>query len=1638
MWLRQKNYTLAQYEKQLDTPEIPMTRHKLLYYSLQLLAASALLGTEATWNLTGDGDWDVSGNWNPATAYPNGSNDIAHFAGVITNDALISLSNTSASTIRVNSITFDHPSYSYTIQQGSYDASTLNVTNITIAADPQFPHTITAPIVARNLDTLLVTNNSTSDFTLSGNISRGSSITFNGQPTGRTVISGTIEDNVSLETGRLYLNNSSVPSAPAIKANIIFSPNTSLQLGQPNQFSINSHLLLQNNCTFDMNGYSTEIQSIVFYAGSTLNQGGATLSLNSINTSLYPAIKLASSVTISGPIAFIGSGDWAEIENNSSLFATISGPITLPSTLTTGVYFNGSCSGSSTALFVTGQITGDSGAKIDMYGSYGVSAMEMGGSVSNDYTGDTSVINGTLYLNKSSSHIAIPANTTLTIGSVNGGTVFHRQSGQIAPTVAVVMQNLGTWNLNSCDESIKSLAGTGSILLGSGTLTIGGATDTNYSGSIEGTGGMLVKNGAGTLTLSGTNTYTGSTTVNDGGTLSLASGATLTSNVTLNDLSTLQFNNTDSLPFSNGIAGTGGMLVKNGAGTLTLSGTNSYTGSTTVNDGGTLSLASGTSLTSDVTLNDLSTLQFNNAASLPFSNGIAGTGGKLVKNGAGTLTLSGTNTYTGSTTVNDGGTLSLASGATLTSNVTLNDSSTLQFNNAGSLSFSYGIAGTGGKLISNGTGTLTLSGNHFSYTGTTTVNNGGTLSLASDATLTSNVTLNNSSTLQFDNTDSLPFSNDIAGNGNLVKNRVGTLTLSGTNTYTGSTTVNRGTLSLASGTSLTSDVTLYNSSTLQFNNAGPLSFSYGIAGTDGKLVKNGVGKLTLSGNVFTYAGSTTVNGGTLDFFSGASIDSNTIVNDTGTLLITANGSIGSGKTVTLNSGGKISFNTSQVSPITFSNAISGVGNLETTGPETLELSGNNFTYTGSTTVNNGGTLSLISGATLTSDVTLNDSSTLQFNNAGSLSFSNAIIGSGGNLIKRGAGKLTLSGTNTYDGSTTVYDGGTLSLASGTTLASDVTLNNLSILQFNNDDPLTFSKTIEGTGGKLYKYGSGTLTFTTAQTYTGKTYIYNGALALASGSSLDSNVNVGSASGGTLKGVGTINNNVVVLANGTVHPGNSIGTLTITGDYTTSGVTEIEIDPNGTCSKLVVNGSVALGGELLIDVPSGFYSAGTSYEIISAQTGLTGNFDFVTSHLNGSVYKQDTSSPYQVFYIINSDHHPGIDTTGLRGNRLIVANYLNANSELVGETLSLLHELSGQPLQDALDTISPARDAITTTISQNTNFTLSNILDSRNNDDRVMRMISKERDTAFLANNSDIEIDELTACSRAQVMDRLPKRRPLPRPKNHSLWATGFGDFTHQEEQHQVPEFNSTSGGLLIGGDFTFGRTTLGAALAYTHASIHEKQHFGHAAINSGLLSIYSTVELNRFFIEGALWGGMQHTENERNIFFPGFDATARSSYNSFQGDAHLSSGCYYSFLPGILEPFISVDWACNRDSAYNEQSASPFNMNRSEHFSSALRSEAGLNGYFTRDRSWGTFFLRGKASYVNLIPFQVGHVTAFLTGAPSSFTVTSFTKTQNLIAAAVEFFCQHRSGWFGSLQYDGQYGSSYSNNQATMRVGKMF
>src|SRR6516165_9757556 len=189
--------------------------------------------------------------------------------------------------------------------------------------------------------------------------------------------------------------------------------------------------------------------------------------------------------------------------------------------------------------------------------------------------------------------------------TVSTGTLQAGAANTFAPNSAFTVASGAALNLASFNQSIGSLAGAGSVTLGSATLTTGNDnTSTTFSGTISGAG-SLTKIGTGVLTLSGVNTYSGGTTL--AGTLSLANNQALGSGALTTTGSVVDYangvtianpiiinSNTTQLQVLTGTATQAGViselngprpLEKIGAGALILAAANTYTGPTTVSAG---------------------------------------------------------------------------------------------------------------------------------------------------------------------------------------------------------------------------------------------------------------------------------------------------------------------------------------------------------------------------------------------------------------------------------------------------------------------------------------------------------------------------------------------------------------------------------------------------------------------------------------------------------------------------------------------------------------------------------------------------------------------------------------------------------------------------------------------------------------------------------------------------------------------------------------------------------------------------------------------------------------------------------------------------------------------------------------------
>ena len=410
---------------------------------------------------------------------------------------------------------------------------------------------------------------------------------------------------------------------------------------------------------------------------------------------------------------------------------------------------------------ITGNIASTANIKIQKGGA---GTLNLSGA--NAYSGGTTINGGIL---KVSNAGALGTSGNITFG---GGTLQYN-----------------TASTNDYSSRIKnSTSGAITIDTNSNNVTFAGALDSSNTGG-------LTKSGAGTLTLSVANAYTGDTTLNTG-TLAI-NNATAISTGTLNITG-------GSIDNTSGNAIT---LTNNNA--QTWNGSFTFTGSADLNLGtGAVSLGTATGTTRTVTV-AANTLTVGGV----ISNGT--TANSLTAGGSGTLALNEFNTYTSTTTVGAGATLAvshLANGGSASgigastaagSNLSLSNGATLKYTGSGDstdrrFTISSTAAGSTGTLDASGSGAINFTSNS---TSPASIAYGGT-----NVTHTLILTGTNTGA----NTLAAPIGNNGAGAVSVTKNGTGTWALSGTSTYTGPTTVNAGTLvvGLSGAGSLTSSVTV--------------------------------------------------------------------------------------------------------------------------------------------------------------------------------------------------------------------------------------------------------------------------------------------------------------------------------------------------------------------------------------------------------------------------------------------------------------------------------------------------------------------------------------------------------------------------------------------------------------------------------------------------------------------------------------------------------------------------------------------------------------------------------------------------------------------------------------------------------------
>lgn len=862
----------------------------------------------------------------------------------------------------------------------------------------------------------------------------------------------------------------------------------------------------------------------------------------------------------------------------------------------------------------------------------------------------------------------------------------------------------------------------------------------------------------------------------------------------------------------------------------------------------------------------------------------------------------------GAITNSSTGVMTFGLGSTATNDVSELYSGSNSITNDGRIEVTQGTLLATGNI--SGTGTIAMSDDTTFQSGNNNQSISNNMTLANGGSTTFNTAGNNAT-----------ISGAISGNGQFLKSGSGNLTLSGTNTFSGPAVINSGQLTLqdgnaiadttavrlnagilrnnstetigslttASGTQTTLDATL----TTGGNNSN--TTASGVINGAAGLVKQGTGTMTLNGSVAnTFAGGTTVHGGTLAASSNQQLGTGRVTVGSGANLTTGNGTtqtiagltnqgtVSLGNNATLNAGtshfvnsGTVNVGTNasilDVGAITNSGAINFSG-----GTATLSSGTNSITNTGNINLNAGtvlvrgnllgtGSINMNSGTTLRSGnanqqiangIVVNSGTAVIDTNGNNVNLTGTIGGSG-NLNKIGSGDLTWVGVN--HGSAAINSG--LLITSTQSQVGNVNTVSGAGVIFDQQSNGTYSGNVTG-GGSLTKTGAGTVTMMGTSVYSGGTQVLGGTLRVGQQGTgqVQSNVNV--RNGGTLGGGGTIVGNVSTQQGGRLAAGNSIGTLNVTGNLDATNST-VENELNATTSDLInVTGTANITGAVLENHfdPSATYAT-RMFRGLNATGGITGRFQSV-----------------------NNFNAPS--------NTLISTYYTPTTANVV------LTSLADATLANSTSTalLNSGQDHLTTIMNQINGYQFGGL-------------------------------------------GLLPANQQQPTGRN--VWFKGTGNFSDMDSVGVTPGYSANTSGGIVGIDRALDNNThFGIAGGYTFTNLHMKNAArANAEVNTARLCLYGAHTFD-YVTLSAIGGYAYHdVEGKRNLVGIG-TATGNQSQN--EASANLQLTANPNLLGPSLLPYVGVQWVHLAQGAFTERGTPGFDFTVKKDEVDSLRPYIGL------------------------------------------------------------------------------------------------
>jgi len=592
------------------------------------------------------------------------------------------------------------------------------------------------------------------------------------------------------------------------------------------------------------------------------------------------------------------------------------------------------------------------------------------------------------------------------------------------------------------------------------------------------------------------------------------------------------------------------------------------------------------------------------------------------------------------------------------------------------------------------------------------------------------------------------------------------------------------------------------------------------------------------------------------------------------------------------------------------------------------------------------------------------------------------IGGPGKLTKSGIGWLRLSGDNTFNGA--VLQDGTLELNGANTLTSPVEVQGGQFLL----NGSLVSTALTTTGGVSTVSASGVLKDSNL-TVDGGVVSFNGT---QSGGITTVSAN------GLLKGIGTLGDTHV---EGTIAPGNSIGTLTINGNYVqgAAGVYAAELIPGGGSDHLHVTGTATLDGTLAALPAPGVYYLGEQFNILRADGGVGGQFA-----------KTDFSafSPFLQFSVAYESDAARIDVT--RGASLTTAAH-TYNQHAVAAAADLLPIAQGLP--KPLTQLFPQQ--------------VGGVLDGLSGELHPATALALVEGSRYVR-DAALSRRAGTTAPGADAGDAT------------GAWVQALGGNSKLDGNSNTARTEANSNGLLIGIDREFSGWQVGVLAGTGRTDVKQQERRAKSKIDNTHFGAYASHNWGGFGLRGGVAWSKHEVKSTRDVAFAGFSDSLSARYDARTRQAFIEAGYRFGGPEAGLEPYLQVARVEVDLKRINERGGAAALQGKVDDTATTIatagvRFDKGLKASFQQD-SW--LHLRGGVGYRRASGDRSQAANLAFANSSSTFTVEGAPIADSAVVAELGL-----SAWLTPRQqlelgYSGQFGSESRDHGANARWSVRF